>query len=144
MVTTHQHAAAIQGPTLNLLKTGQHTCPDCCMDQAEVQDNILVLNVFYELIVEGNAEVMSNFIRLRLLHGATIEHFFSCSCGYQTSRKGGDDITWILNEAIPVKPDVMNHMGWVTCSLGPRPKPTPVWIAFSIGCVILEAYICTG
>ena len=79
------------------------------MDQEEVQDNILVLNVFYELIVEGNAEVRISFIRL--LHGATIEHFFSCSCRYQTSRKGGDDITWILNEAIPVKPDVMNHVG---------------------------------
>ena len=109
------------------------------MNQAEVQDNILVLSVFYELIVEGNAEERLKFILLRILHGATIEHFFSCSCRYQTSRKGGDNITWILNEAIPVKPDVMNHMGWVSSSLGPRPKPTLVWIAFSIGCVILEA-----
>ena len=79
------------------------------MDQAEVQDNILVLNVFYELIVEGNSDVIMKFIHHTLFHGATIEHFFSCSCRYQTSRKGGDNITWILDEAIPVKPDVMNQ-----------------------------------
>ena len=97
------------------------------MDQEEVQDNILVLNVFYELIVEGNAETPKRFVLLRVLHGATIEHFFSCSCRYQTSRQGGDNITWIRNEAILVKPDVMNKLGWVCSSLGPRPKPTPIY-----------------
>ena len=53
--------------------------------------NILVLNVFYELVVEGNSEVTINFFNIRLLHGTAVENFFSSSCEYQTSRNGGDN-----------------------------------------------------
>ena len=81
--------------------------------------NILVLNVFYELVVEGNSKVTINFFNVRLLHGTAVENFFSRSCEYQTSRNGGDNYHHHMNaEVIEVDSNDLNQVCHVLLLVG--------------------------